>query len=521
MQVPASMRRAPSATALVLSVVLGLPLGPVRAAGMDFDTVVRMAEELAGQPYQAPVELELPPMEYAQFHDVLFRPDLALWKQEALPFQVQFFPVGWIHKEGVTLYEVVDGEVEPMPLSTDMFTGARDLQGNAVTLPNAVSGFRLHGELSPGGKPDEFLVFMGASYFRALARGMGYGISARGVALNTAHPEGEEFPDFTTFWIVKPKMGDTTVTLYALLNGPSITGAYQLTAGTGERTTVAVRTALFLRRDVKQLGIAPLTSMFWYGENSYPRPQDYRPEVHDSDGLLIADGSGEWIWRPLLLSPAIRHTTFTSNALKGYGLLLRDRDFDHYQDLGAHNETRPSLWVEPVGDWGPGRVHLVEIPTNSEYQDNVVVFWEPAREAAAGTRFDLQYRLTWFLDDPALPPLGHVTATRRTSSTPDEHGSGTSSYRPYNHNDLQEFVVDFSPIPGVLNDEHDKPRIVFETSPGAEVQKSFVVTNPETGGWRVFNQVKFADEGRAVELNLKLVNDRNTLTEKWNYLWQP
>ena len=521
MQAAAHPRPVSAALILALTGALLLPALAARAGGMDFDTLARMAEELAAAPYQAPTTLEVPPMEYAQFHDISFRSDLAMWRPEGLPFQLQFFPVAWIHKKPVALYEVVDGEVRPMPLTTDMFTGVRDLAGNETTLPNAVSGFRIHGPLRIGGKPEEFLVFMGASYFRALARGMGYGISARGIALGTAHPDGEEFPDFTSFWIVRPAPGDTTVTVYALLNGPSITGAYRLTAATGDRTTVAVRTALFLRKDVKQLGIAPLTSMFWFGENSYPRPQDYRPEVHDSDGLLIADGSGEWIWRPLLLSPAIRHTSFTSSALKGYGLILRDRNFDHYQDLGAHNETRPSLWVEPLGDWGAGRVHLVEIPTNNEYMDNVVAFWEPARAATAGTRFDLQYRLTWLLDDPGLSPLGRVTATRRTSTAPDEHGSVSSTYRPYSEKDLHEFVVDFSAIPGVPTDEQDKPSIVFETSPGATTEKSFVVTDSETGGWRVFNLVRFADGGRAVDLNLKLVKDGKVVSEKWNYLWQP
>ena len=507
---------------IALVVLLGLPMGPARAAaGMDFDTLAELAGDLARRPYQPRSELVLPDMAYAQFHDVLFRPDRAVWKGDGLPFQLQFFPVGWIHKKAVTLYEVVNGKVRPMPTTTDMFTHAKDLQGNAVALPNAVSGFRVHAPLRSAGAYDEFLVFMGASYFRALARSMGYGISARGIAVDTAHPDGEEFPDFTTFWIVRPTPGDAFLTIYALLDGPSVTGAYRLTARTGERTAVAVKSAIFMRKGIKQLGIAPLTSMFWYGEDSYPRPQDYRPEVHDSDGLLIADHHGEWIWRPLLLSPAIRHCSFETRSLKGFGLMLRDRDFDHYQDLGARNETRPSLWVEPEGDWGQGRVHLVEIPTVSEYLDNVVAFWEPAKEAVAGTRFDLQYRLTWLREDPALSPLGRVIATRRTSIATNEHGGMTSSYDAANRADLQEFVVDFSPIPDMPTDERLKPEIGFDSSPGAQLVKSFVVANPETGGWRVFTQVRFADQSRAVELNLRLMRNQRVVTEKWNYLWQP
>ena len=461
-------------------------------------------------------------MEYEQFHDILFRPDRAVWKNEKLPFQMQFFPVGWIHKKGVTVYEVVNGQARPMPIDTEMFSHAKDKNGKQIELPNAVSGFRLHGQLQPAGKMDEFLVFMGASYFRALASGMGYGISARGISLNTAHPDGEEFPDFTTFWIVRPALGDPSITLYALLDGPSCTGAYRLTATTGNATSVVVTAALFMRKGVKQLGIAPMTSMFWFGENSYPKPQDYRPEVHDSDGLLIGERNGDWIWRPLLLSPAIRHCTFQTPSPKGFGLLMRDRDFNNYQDLGAHNETRPSLWVEPIGDWGAGRVHLVELPTHNEYMDNIVAFWEPAQPAAAGSRFDLQYRLTWFRDDPQLSPLGRVIATRRTSiAYKKEFNMYTSSYEPYNIDDVQEFIVDFSPIKGIPCDERFKPEIKLENSSAAELVKSFIVANPETGGWRVFAHLKLKEKGRPAELSLKLLDKGKVVTEKWNYLLQP
>ncbi len=328
--------------------------GQATAETMDFDILAKRALELSRSTFAARPELELPKMNYEQFHDILFRPERAVWKDENLLFQLQFFPVGWIHKKGVTVYEVVRGEVLPMPLDTEMFSHAKDKKGKHIELPNATSGFRVHGQLQPSGKMDEFLVFMGASYFRALANGMGYGISARGISLNTAHPDGEEFPDFTTFWIVRPAPGDPSITLYALLDGPSCTGAYRFTASTGDATSVVVKASIFMRKAVKQLGIAPLTSMFWYGENSYPRPQDYRPEVHDSDGLLIGERNGDWIWRPLLLSPAVRHCTFQTASPKGFGLLMRDRNFDHYQDLGAHNETRPSLWVEPVGELGRG-----------------------------------------------------------------------------------------------------------------------------------------------------------------------
>lgn len=507
--------------ALAACAALLLCARPAGAEKFDFDALAAKARKLSRQPYASRPELALPPMQYEQFHNVVFRPERTVWKKENLPFQLQFFPVGWIHKKSVAVYEVVDGDSHPLPMDTEMFSHARDRTGREIKLPNAISGFRVHSKLITNPR-DEFLVFMGASYFRALANAMGYGISARGISLNTAHADGEEFPDFTTFWIERPRPGDATITIYALLDGPSCTGAYRLTAATGDATAVDVKTSIFLRKAVKQLGIAPLTSMFWYGENSYPRPQDYRPEVHDSDGLLIAEEGGGWIWRPLLLSPAIRHCTFQVASPRGFGLLLRDRDFSNYQDLGAHNENRPSLWVAPVGQWGAGRVHLVELPTHNEYMDNIVAFWEPAEQAGAGARFDLAYRLTWFRDDPRLSPLGRVTATRRTSiCRKKEHDMFTSSYEPYAIDDVQEFIVDYSAIKGIPCDERFKPAIKFEHSPGAELLKSFIVANPQTGGWRVFVQLKFKEKSRAVDLSLRLLKAGSVVAETWTYLWQP
>ena len=508
-------------TAAAFSALLALA-GIATAETMDFDILTKKALELSKEPYKPRPELELPKMNYEQFHDILFRPERAVWKSEKLPYQLQFFPVGWIHKKAVTVYEIENGRVLPMPMDTEMFTHAKDKSGKAIELPNAISGFRIHSQLRPAVKMDEFLVFMGASYFRALANGMGYGISARGISLNTAHPDGEEFPDFTTFWVVKPDAGDATITIYAMLDGPSCTGAYRFIVSTGETTTATVHASLFMRKAVAQLGIAPLTSMFWYGENSYPRPQDYRPEVHDSDGLLIGEQGGDWIWRPLLLSPAIRHCTFSVSAPKGFGLLMRDRNFDHYQDLGAHNENRPTLWVEPIGTWDAGRIHLVELPTKNEYMDNIVAFWEPGQKAGAEARFDLQYRLTWLRDSPQLSPVGRVIATRRTSICQiKEYEMYSSSYEPYNIDELQEFTIDYSAIKGIPCDERFKPDIKFESSPGAELVKSFIVANPETGGWRVFLQLRFTEKSRAVDLNLKLLQNKKIVAEKWNYLWQP
>ena len=457
---------------------------------------------------------------YEEFHNILFRSENAYWKKENLPFSLEFFPLGWLYNRTVTISEVVNGKEQEIEYTKDFFTRVYDKQGKEIEIPHGFAGFRIHGPLGPAPGKNEFFVFLGASYFRALAEGLGYGLSARGLALNTVHPKEEEFPLFTRFWVVRPAPGALTLTVYALLESDTCTGAYQFDITTGGNTRAVVHATIFMRKSIEQCGIAPLTSMFWYGENSYPKPQDYRPEVHDSDGLLIADRSGEWLWRPLALSPEIRHCSFQTNAPLGFGLMLRDRDFANYQDIGARHETRPSLWVEPLNNWGDGSVHLVEIPTNTEYMDNIVAFWVPKKPTLAGDRIDASYRLTWFRDNENLPPLGRVIATRRTSTMVKSDREITSSLPGIDYRHLQEFVVDFSPIKGVPLDESRRPDIIFEHGPGVEVINKFVVANPATQGWRVFLILKFADGKTPFELNLKLTYYGKVVTEKWNYLWQ-
>jgi len=367
------------------------------------------------------------------------------------------------------------------------------------------AGFRVHALIKTSNYYDEVIVFLGASYFRAVGKQEVFGLSARALAVDTALPSGEEFPFFKEFWLVTPTDKAKDLTVYALLDSPSVTGAYRFVIQAGEQTSVGVVERLFFRREVKQLGIAPLTSMLFHGENTVRQFEDFRPEVHDSDGLLLNFNSGEWLWRPLDNPRALDVSSFGVPNPKGFGLVQRDRDFDHYQDLETRADERPSAWVAPQGNWGDGHVDLVEIPTKSDTNDNIVAFWTPEKSPKVDDTTAYAYTLYWYGDDPARPPNGRVVATRR------DRGNQEDSYR---------FVVDFGgkkleaiPADQVLRG------VVTIASDGdaAELFDQHVVKNPVTGGWRLTFEVK-PKRKEPIELRAFLDKGGDTLTETWSYV---
>ncbi|MCB1134311.1 MAG: glucan biosynthesis protein, partial [Verrucomicrobiae bacterium] len=296
------------------------------------------------------------------------------------------------------------------------------------------SGFRLHTPLNQPDVYDELVVFQGASYWRALGKGQKYGISARGIAVDTGvDGAAEEFPAFREFWLRKPEKGDTHARIYALLDGPSYAGAYAFRVHPGDDTQMEVRAVLFCRKEVKRFGVAPMSSMFWFGENSRRRFDDYRPEVHDSDGLAIRMGSGERIWRPLSNdSGSLGFSVFPMEKCDGFGLLQRDRRFAAYEDGEADYHLRPSLWIEPTSDWGAGHVLLMEIPTGNELSDNIVAMWEPGKSPKPGERVEFSYRQHWTEEADASDAGGIVTATR----------TGVHDWQP----EMRTMIVEFSKI---------------------------------------------------------------------------
>ncbi len=487
---------------------------PQRAAPRPFAyaDVVRLARERAANPYrdESPrLPASLAHLTYDQYQQIRFRQRFALWRNQSL-FEVQFFHRGFNFDRRVEISEVVNGVVHPIHYSPAWFDFGK-LTALATRLPEHLgfAGFRIHYPLQTPAYKDELIVFLGASYFRVLGRNEVYGLSARGLAVDTASTKGEEFPWFTDFWLVKPSPEQRTLTLYALLDSKSVTGAYEFDVQPGAVTQVTVTAELFPRRRIAKLGIAPLTSMFLYGEDpSSHRFDDYRPEVHDSDGLMIQSGSGEWMWRPLVNPRELEVNRFMDQHLLGFGLVQRDRDFDHYQDSEAEFERRPSYWVQPIGDWGKGGVELVEIPTDEEIHDNIVAYWVPSQPVDGGKPLGFRYLLSAYLQSPNWPPGGRVVATRTGDFSPSGAGGKSAGGARW-------VMIDYAggDLDGLADAQPIKATI---TANGGRVDRVSVGRLP-TGAWRATFRVMPSDPKDPVDLRCYLTLYGEALTETWIY----
>ncbi|MEN9637059.1 MAG: Glucans biosynthesis protein precursor [Verrucomicrobiota bacterium] len=492
--------------------VLAMPYLAAEAAGasFDFEVLQARAKALALQPpraRQGEVPAWLRQLSYDQLRQIQFDGRESLWRRENLPFQVQFLHPGFLFDKSVHIFEVQGSTTRALPFRRNYFNYGPVPSGD---LPAGMgfAGIRLMYPLNGFEKPlSEVGSFLGASYFRFLAAGAGYGLSARGLALDTAEAGPEEFPVFTDFWLERPDPEARSLTILALLESESVTGAYRFLVTPGAATVTTVKAVIFRRRDSNVFGVAPLTSMFWRGENTGGSADDYRPEVHDSDGLLMQNGRGEWIWRPLENPRQIRVAAFADENPKAFGLLQRDRNFENYQDLEARYHARPSAWVEPVGAWGRGTIRLVELPTKDEFNDNSVVFWTPERLPPLGEAVVWEYRLHWFMDQ-IQPPAGFVRATR--------HGRA-AYYEP----GLERFVVDFDGPNLRTWGEADGLGPVLSVGAGAVLNHATLQKNPINGTWRVAFTLKSDGKGQAVELRCFLRRAQDVLTETWSYLWQP
>jgi glucans biosynthesis protein len=377
-----------------------------------------------------------------------------------------------------------------------MFQISPSLLGSKVSLP--LSGFRIRSQINSKKIWDEFLVFQGASYFRAVAQHLLYGLSARGLAINTAEPSGEEFPGFTHFWVEKPAPHATTIVVYALLESDSATGAYRFTVQPGVATLMDAEMTIFPRADMRVVGIAPLTSMFLFDETNRGRLDDYRPEVHDSDGLMIASKSGEQIFRQLANPITLQVSSFTAEAPNGFGLVQRSRQQSDFEDFENQYERRPSAWVEPKGDWGPGGVELVEIPSGRESNDNIVAFWRPAHGLTAGHPAHYEYRITW-LAEPALPKgMGKVVATRSGASLDGKR---------------RVFILDFAGAGEKIDGLH----LDLGASTG-RISNATLMSNNAIHGLRASFEIDPGDAG-LIELRMRVLRGDKPVSETWLYRW--
>ncbi|GJD36061.1 glucan biosynthesis protein [Methylobacterium aerolatum] len=472
--------------------------GPFEAS-----SVRRLAQALSKQPYKAPstdLPKALESVTYDQYRGIRFRKDRALWREQKLPFEVQFFPRAFLFRSAVEIFEVADGKATPVPYSPDLFT--YDEPSLRVSEPIGFAGFRIHTPGANGGDSDELCAFLGASYFRAVAKGQHYGLSARGLAIGTGNPKGEEFARFRAFWLERPGPDSRTLVIHALLDSESVTGAYRFTVRPGDATVFDVESVLYPRRDIAEPGIATLTSMYQFGPKEARRFDDWRPAVHDSEALLMWTGGGEQLWRPLANPVDLQFSVFGQSNPKGFGLMQRARAYRDFEDLEAQYEKRPSLWIEPIGDWGQGGVDLVEIPTPNETNDNIVAFWRPKDKLSANGEYTFTYRMHWAWDTPWPTQLARITTTL-IGAGPEE-GSHL-------------FVIDVAGEGVKGKGEDAKLRPEVSASKG-KVTNLSAIPNPETGGWRISFHLIHGNE-KLVELRAILLGEAGPVSETWLYRW--
>jgi glucans biosynthesis protein len=493
-----------SAVLPLVSMTRGL-LTPARAESAPFDrSIVRqMARDAASKPFKAPdnkLPDNLKDLDYDHYRAIRFLPERALWRGEKLPFEVQFFHRGFFYANRVDIYEVANGQATKVAYQPEAFS----FGDNAPPKPGldlGFAGFRLHTPINRPDYYDEVCVFLGASYFRAVAKGELYGLSARGLSINTGQAKGEEFPFFKTFWIEKPGANATSIVVHALLDSESATAAYRFTIRPGDTTVFDVEMAIYPRVDLDHAGLAPMTSMFFFGPNDRTGVDDFRPSVHDSDGLAIFNGRGEELWRPLHNPKDLQISSFSDLNPHGFGLMQRQKDFSAYQDLESNFERRPSLWAEPIGDWGEGEVRLIEIPTKEEVHDNIAGFWHPKAPLQAKGEHIYTYRLHWGPDTPKPTALARFSRTAVGAKGEDS----------------KIFVLDL--VGEKLKSVDPKNIRGAVSAEKAKIQNIVTQPNPATGGWRLSFEI--SREKAPVELRASLMQGNEAISEVWVYRWTP
>ena len=527
---PHSRRAVRAAVCALLCAALLLAAGPARAdvsaaAGatgapdmpgdqaFNYAALKGKARELASLPYDAH-EGELPPaidhLSWDQYQAIRFRHDHALWRGADSHFRAELFHLGLYFTRPVAIYALEGGKARRIAYDSGLFDyGKSGVDGEALPAGLGFAGFRLqfHKDWTR-----DVAAFLGASYFRAVGKEMQYGLSARGLAVDTALPRPEEFPVFTAFWLERPAPDSDTVTVYALLDSPSVAGAYRFDITPGDTLKMRVDAAVYPRKAIERLGIAPLTSMYMVGENDRRTGYDWRPEIHDSDGLALHTGAGEWLWRPLNNPRTLRFNAYADENPRGFGLMQRDQNFDHYQDMGVYYDKRPGLWVVPRGDWGRGSVQLVEIPTLDETFDNIVAFWNPAEPVRPGQELLYSYDLFWGTASPGPKALARVVDS--FTGLGGEEGRRRAYYS-------KRFVVDFSGGELARLAKGAKVGASLTASAG-KIELASVRPLESVRGYRVRFDVVPPDESEApINIRLFLESGDQTLSETWLYQWSP
>ncbi|PZO01157.1 MAG: glucan biosynthesis protein G [Hyphomicrobiales bacterium] len=488
------------------------PAGSPQPKSFGYDDVVSQARSLGERPFDASaasIPAELSQLTYDTYREIRFRRDRAFWREGGSDFRLLPFHLGFLHNKPVQLHIINHGAAIPIPFTTSLFEYGKVPPPKGLSPSVGFAGFAVTTNLNDPNVQDEIISFLGASYFRLIGRGQRYGLSARSLALDVGGLQDEEFPFMRALWLEEPSRDSTELVIYALLDSPSVAGAYRYVVRPGPETHVDVTATIIPRKRIDRLGIAPLTSMFQAGEGDLAQRSDFRPEIHDSDGLMMQAGSGEWIWRPIRNPTALRISSFADTNPRGFGLMQRDRDFGNYQDLEAHYHARPGYWVEPQGEWGEGRVELIEIPTDNEAFDNIVATWTPNAPLPVGAPAEFRYWITSLSTTGHLHPYAQIQNSFAGSDVEDGHVQGHGTKR---------FIVDFArgDLAYYLADP-DRVEIAASATAGT-ISTTIIQVNPAIKGFRAIVDASLP-EGQTAELRMYLRARGRTLSETWISTW--
>jgi glucans biosynthesis protein len=505
-----------------------LPCTASERADVTLDYIAKKAEQRARKPFHSPradlpVILKADNLNYDKYREIEFRHDKALWASDRLPFRVEFFHPGYLYEEPIHLYEFTLTHVQPIRFVQDFFNYRSLKIADQIPTDTGYAGFRILYPLNAEDRMDELGAFLGASYFRLLGRGQGYGQSARGLALDCGESDrGEEFPIFTDWWLGKPHRDDDELRMYAILDSISCAGAYSFRIRPGETTIAEIEGTLYFRetnnvaaidpqrKPLRTLGMAPLTSMFWFGDASERKFADYRRGVHDTDGLLIRMDNGEILWRPLNNPAVMRHQRFAAKNIRGFGLMQRERNFAGYEDLFNHYHQVPSVWVEPRGFWGEGEVNLVELSTQYEGLDNIVAFWDPKTKPQPMQPYHFAYTLHWTRESDTKQQL---SPNRVISTRLGVHPRDPQS---------RQFAIDFAGPALSAIPENTPPQAIASCSDNAAITENQVFHNPFENSWRVMLRLQpKAGNLDPVDVRCTLKKGDEVVSETWTYLWSP
>jgi glucans biosynthesis protein len=483
------------------------------AQPFDYARLKGIAKILADSPYKAPPN-QLPPpiakLDWDHWQSIRFRDEHSVWAGDELRFRIQFAHLGFTSVKPVRMYLVEDGQSQEIAFDPAMYDYSRaGVASNQLPATLGFAGFRI---LFHTDWTRDVAAFQGASYFRAVDGEMQFGMSQRGLAIDCGMPTPEEFPDFIAYYLERPQKDSSRLNVYGLLDSPSVAGAYRFMIDVADTIVMDMDAALYPRKQIERVGIAPGTSMFFSGKNDHRFSQDWRPEIHDSDGLQIWTGAGEWIWRPLTDPTSVRVNSYGDDSPRGFGLMQRERNFEQYQDDGVFYEKRASVWVEPKSNWGKGAVTLVEIPTRDETMDNIVAFWTPAAKPQKGQEYLFGYKLYWARENPFGPKLATVHATRT--------GVGGVVGQKRTHFSWR-FVVDFAGGDLPLLGGGAKVVPMISASRGrVEITSARPLASIQ--GWRAMFDLALTDDSvEPINLRLYLSTDSQALSETWLYQYAP